>query len=106
MLLGDILGQARRAAGAFETWLTRVEPELADETAAAASAAGLSIGNYARMAVSDFSRLASEEDWASLVSAMRDSGDPGITCLTAMVGWRLSARTCAVHSHHSGAGHV
>ena len=54
------------------------------------------------MAVADFSRLASEEDWASLVSALRDSADPGRLCLMAMVDWRLTATNCQAHHPMSG----
>lgn len=98
--LGDVLMAARRSAGGFERWLHEVDPELGGRAVAAAFAEGLSITGYARMAVADFSRLASEEDWTTLVSSLRDSSDPGSTCLAAMVHWRLVAATCTAHSHH------
>jgi hypothetical protein len=59
---------------------------------------GLGVAGYARMAVADFSRLAGEEDWTTLISSLRDSEDPGSTCLAAMVHWRLTAPACRSHS--------
>jgi hypothetical protein len=96
-MLGDLLAAARRSTGAFEGWLLAEDPALAEQLASAAALMGISGGAYARMAVADFSRLASEEDWASLVSALRDSSDPGSLCLMAMVDWRLTAASCEAH---------
>jgi hypothetical protein len=41
------------------------------------------------MAVAAFSEHASEEDWAMLVSRMRDADDPGRVLLLTMMRWRL-----------------
>ena len=43
-------------------------------------------------------RSAGEEDWATLMSSLRDSEDPGTICLRAMVHWRLSASGCHDHA--------
>lgn len=101
-MLGDMLAAARDSTGGFEAWLRRVNPALAAATASAAAASGLGLGGYARMAVADFSRLASEEDWATLLSRLRSAEDPGSACLAAMVQWRLSANACAAHRQHEG----
>jgi hypothetical protein len=101
MMLGDLLAAARDSAGGFQSWLRSSDPTLADEIATAAAHEGLGTASWVRAAVADFSRLASEEDWGTLVSAMRDTDDPGTTCLCAMVHWRLTAPACA---HHAGAG--
>lgn len=98
-MLGDILAAARTSAAGFQAWLQAAEPDLAEQVAAAAAQWGMSPNGYARMAVADFSRLASEEDWATLTSSMKDSGDPGTTCLLAMVHWRLTVSGCGAHSH-------
>ena len=98
-MLGDMLASARKSAGMLEVWLQGVDSDLAAETAKAAALFGLDVAGYARMAVADFSRLASEEDWATLVSNLRDDGDPGRLCLVGMVHWRLAAAGCAGHSH-------
>lgn len=100
--LGDILGAARRSAASFQSWLTASDPGLARRVAETAQQTGLSPTGYVRAAVADFSRFASEEDWATLVSAMRDSADPGTDCLLAMVDWRLTAKGCGSHSHAPG----
>jgi hypothetical protein len=98
-MLGDLLAGARNAAGPFQAWLTQSDPALAARLSAAAAAEGLGPAAYARMAVADFSRLAAEEDWATLVSSLRDASDPGTTCLLAMVHWRLTVPACEGHSH-------
>ena len=98
-MLGDLLAAARSSAGRFLAWLEASEPELATQMSAAAIELGISPGAYARMAVADFSRFASEEDWATLTSSLRDSEDPGTVCLLAMVHWRLTACDCGGHSH-------
>jgi len=105
MTVGDILADARRSAGKLECWFDRIDPELGQRAAGAAADSGQGIAGYARMAAADFARLASEEDWATLMSALRDSPDPGSTCLAAMIRWRLSAPVCQPHATpHSGAG--
>lgn len=105
--LGDTLAAARRSSAGLEQWLRRTDPALADEAAAAAARIGISVSGYARMAIADFTRLAGEEDWATLMSGLRDSQDPGTTCLAAMVHWRLTAPACRAHSntHQAGATH-
>lgn len=102
-LLGDMLAAARSQAGGFQAWLTRLDPELAGRVEAAANGLGLSPTGYVRMALADFSRFASEEDWATLTSSIKRTDDPGLTCLAAMVDWRLNARTCAQHGTEDGA---
>ena len=97
-LLGDLLTEARRSASSFLSWLKTSDPKLAGDVVAAADREGFTPAGFVRVAVADFSRLASEEDWATLVSSLRDSSDPGTVCLLAMVHWRLTARGCEGHS--------
>ena len=97
-LLGDLLASARASAGAFRPWLESRDPALAADVDAAAAREGLTPSGFVRVAVADFSRFASEEDWATLVSSMRDTDDPGSECLLAMVHWRLTVRRCSDHS--------
>lgn len=100
-MLGDLLAAARNSASGFPSWLQASDPELADRMAEAAGREGLAPGAFLRIAVADFARFANEEDWATLVSALRDREDPGAACLLAMVHWRLSAPAC---THHSAVG--
>lgn len=97
--MGDILGVARRSANSFQGWLDDSDPSLARRVAQTAEQTGVSPTGYVRAAVADFSRFASEEDWATLVSAMRESPDPGNDCLRAMIDWRLTVKGCGEHSH-------
>ena len=96
-MLGDQLAAARDGAGGFHAWLEASDPALADAVAAAAVRIGVSPTAFVRMAVADFTRLAGEEDWATLISSLRDSDDPGTICLLAMVHWRLTASGCGEH---------
>ena len=108
-MLGDLIAAARRSAGAFHALLAECDPALADRVAGAATDLDVTPASYARIAVADFTRFASEEDWATLTSSMRDAPDPGTVCLLAMVHWRLTVKGCAAHSHshpeHEGAAH-
>lgn len=101
--MGDILGAARRSASGFQAWLAGSDPALASRVGESAQQTGMSPTGYVRTAIADFSRFASEEDWATLVSTMRDSPDPGSDCLRAMIDWRLTAQGCSAHSHASHA---
>lgn len=98
-MLGDMLAAARDASHGFMGWLRTSEPTLAGQVEAASAASGLAPPAFVRAAVADFSRFASEEDWATLTSSMRDSDDPGTICLLAMVHWRLTVRACGAHAH-------
>lgn len=97
--LGDLLASARGASPTFQAWLRASDPDLALQVEEAASRTAVSPAGYVRAAIADFSRFASEEDWTTLTSSMRDSGDPGSVCLLAMVHWRLTAQGCGCHSH-------
>ena len=105
-MLGDMLAAARNSSSGFQAWLGKSDPALAAEVAEAASRNALTPTGYVRAAVADFARFASEEDWATLTSSLRDSEDPGTICLLVMVHWRLTASGCGRHSHshqHQGA---
>jgi hypothetical protein len=97
-LLGDMLAEARNSSGNFQTWLRGSQPELAEDVNRAAAQHGLTPTGYIRMAISDFNRFASEEDWATLTSSLKKTDDPGTACLLAMMHWRLTVRGCSEHS--------
>jgi hypothetical protein len=78
MMLGDLLREAQRAAALLD-------PELR----ARIEATGAQPESFARAAVIDFERHASEEDWATMMSAIRRAADPGKACLETMVRWLL-----------------
>lgn len=99
-MLGDLLAAARDTSSGFHAWLERSDPELAEQLREAAQAQGLSVTGSVRGAIADFNRFASEEDWATLMSSLRTTDDPGTACLLAMVHWRLTATGCAEHSQN------
>lgn len=104
MMLGDILAAARNSSGRFQGWLAASDPDLARQVVERAAAEGVGPASYVRAAVAGFASRASEEDWATLTSSMRDTDDPGTTCLLAMVHWRLTAPDCGCHGSGVVAG--
>jgi hypothetical protein len=103
-LLGDMLAEARNSSGTFQAWLEASDQTLAGEVKRVAASQGMTPTGYVRAAMSDFNRFATEEDWASLTSSLRDTDDPGTTCLLAMVHWRLTVRGCSEHSPETALG--
>ena len=99
-MLGDMLAAARDSAGGFHAWLEASDAALAAAVANAGARTGMTPTGFVRVAVADFARFASEEDWATLTSSLRDSDDPGTVCLLAMVHWRLTVSGCGEHSLH------
>ena len=97
-MLGDMLAEARNSSGNFQAWLERSDPSLAAGVKRAAAGQGLTPTGFVRAAMADFNRFASEEDWATLTSSLRDTDDPGTTCLLGMVHWRLTVSGCSEHS--------
>ena len=91
MMLGDLLASARRSAAGVEHWLGATDPALAARLAAAALGEDVSPAAFVRIAVADFARFATEDDWATLVSRMREEAEPGTICLLVMLEWRLAA---------------
>lgn len=90
-MLGDILAAARDSAADLSTWLETARPDLAARLRAAAATKGITPSTYLRMTVADYGRFASEEDWAGMISRIREAEDPGTTCLLSMLEWRLTA---------------
>jgi hypothetical protein len=90
MMLGDILAAARGSAPEVERWLGAADPALAARLRSAAALERETPAAYLRIAAAEFDRFASEEDWATLTSRLRDSEAPGTTGLLAMLEWRLA----------------
>lgn len=97
-MLGDMLASARDSSASFQAWLKRSDPELAGEVERVAAAQRMTATGFTRAAIADFNRFAAEEDWATLISSLKTSGDPGTLCLLGMIQWRLSAQGCPEHS--------
>ena len=92
--LGDMLGWARRSAAGFQKWAEAADPKLIDDVKEATADSGECFTGFVRVAIADFSRFADAEAWAQLSRMVRDSDDPGLACLVAMVRWRLAAPHC------------
>ena len=90
-MLGDVLAEARRSSGAFTRWLAAADAGMARRVEAAAAREARGATAYVRGAVAEFGLLASEEDWATLISRLKSAEDPGTACLVRMVEWRLAA---------------
>jgi hypothetical protein len=89
MMLGDVLAAARSSGADIEKWLEPADPALWRALQSEAMQHHGDPADFARMAVADFSEYAGEEDWAMLVSKMRDADDPGRVLLLTMMRWRL-----------------
>jgi hypothetical protein len=89
--LGDMLGSARRSAAGFQKWAEAAAPELVDDVKEATAGSDECFTGFVRAAIADFGRFADAEDWAQLSRMVRNSDDPGLACLVAMVRWRLAA---------------
>jgi hypothetical protein len=88
--LGDLLAGARKDSARFAAWLNAADPALAARLAAAL-APGESVTARVRVALAVFAADASESDWATLISALRDSADPGLEALRRMLLKSLAA---------------
>ena len=95
-MLGDLLATARYATGAFAKCLEASDPALMARVKQASERAGETPTAVVRNAVHDYTCYASDEEWTMLTSRLRNSADPGETCLLAMVHWRLGA----ADAHH------
>lgn len=90
MMLGDMLAAARRSGTGVEVWLRAAEPDLLARLSEAAAQGGDTVAGFVRAAVADFTQTASGDAWADLTSRLRESEDPGRTCLAYMIGWKLT----------------
>ena len=91
VMLGDILAQARRSTTGLRDWLQDADPPLMARIETEAARLGESPTAFVRAAIADFDRLATEEDWATLTSGLRNTWDPGRVFLAGMVKWRLAS---------------
>jgi len=89
MMLGDVLAAAGRSGVGMEAWLRPADPALWEALNIAAQDERSDPASFARAAIAEFSERAAEEDWAMLISRMRDADDPGRACLLTMMRWRL-----------------
>jgi hypothetical protein len=91
MMLGQTLKELARTSD--ESAVLELMPDLVllARTRAAATAAGLSLNQYVLGACRAFLDRAGEEEWATLMSRLRDGAEPGITLVAMAVQLKLDA---------------
>lgn len=81
MLLGDLLSRFTDESIAAETIVGLGDLPLIAKLREQAEASGLSLGAFAAGAMRRYAAEASEEEWVTLMGALRRAQDPGIICL-------------------------
>ena len=94
MMLGQTLKAMARTSD--ESVVLELMPDLVllGRTRSAATAAGLSLNQYVLGACRAFLDRAGEEEWATLMSRLRDGAEPGVTLVAIAVEARLDAGAC------------
>jgi len=90
MLLGTIMNELRDETAAAAALLSLGDIRLVAEVEAARQPHGESVGEYVAGAAQRFARLASDEDWLRLMTALERSDHPAATCLADMVRWSIA----------------
>jgi hypothetical protein len=92
--LGELLaGEA--ASADLTAWLAAQDKSLISCIEREAGLRRESVAQFLRIAASDFFAEADQEDWTSLMSAMRDAEDPGAACVARVVAFRLKLERAA-----------
>jgi hypothetical protein len=94
MMLGQTLKELAETSD--ESVVVPLLPDLIllARARAAAEPAGLSLNRYVLGACRAFLDGAAEEDWATLMSRLRDGAEPGVTLVAMAVQRRLDAGSC------------
>lgn len=82
--LGEFLGDADASARLLP-WLDEVDADLARRIRSEAHAAGLETENFVRQATAQFVDSATDEHWTQVLSATRDTPDPAVAALGAIL---------------------
>jgi hypothetical protein len=93
MLLGTIFTQLRDEKAAAAALLSLGDLKLLAEVEAARTPHDESVGEYVSGAAQRYARLASDEDWLRLMTALERTDRPAATCLAAMVRWSITRDT-------------
>jgi hypothetical protein len=94
MMLGQTLKELARTSD--ESVALELLPDLVllGQARDAAAAADLSLNQYVLGACRGFLDHAGEEEWATLMSRLRDGAQPGVTLVKLAVQRQLDAATC------------
>lgn len=96
MLLGEILNALRDEGAAAAALVSLGDIRLMAEVDAARKLHDEDVGEYVSGAAQRFTRLASDEDWLRLMTALERSSNPAATCLADMVHWSVARDTSPV----------
>lgn len=96
MLLGALLAEFRDEGQAEAALICLGDLSLTARIDKAREPHGESLGEYVSNATARFARLASDEDWLALMTALERSEAPAATCLSTMLGWALRRDTAEV----------
>lgn len=102
MQLGEIIRNFSDEAPATEALLACSDIVLFARVNETADRYEESVGEYAAGAVRRFANLAGSEDWLGLMNVLERPEDPGIGCLTYMIGWSLKQDEAPTASSHQG----
>jgi hypothetical protein len=94
MMLGQTLNELGRTSD--ESVALELLPDLVllARTRVVAAAADLSLNQYVLGACRAFLDRAGEEEWATLMSRLRDGAEPGVTLVTLALQRTLDAGSC------------
>ncbi len=81
MSIGDLIGQFEDEAVAAETLMALGDVALLADISAAAAQRELTLGEFASVAVEQFARGATNEDWLTLIGRLARAEDPGAVFL-------------------------
>jgi len=88
--LGGLLSED--APANLAPWLVAVDPALSEKVAQLAAADGLAPADFVRGVFRAFVETADDEAWTRVLSAARNSEDPALACLAAVLRAKLEPR--------------
>lgn len=91
MLLGDLIARFDDETVAAETLLSLNDLPLTVRVRAMSMQEGLTPGEFASMAVQQFSASASDEEWVTVIGQMGRTQEPGLELLRRSLNWMLAA---------------
>jgi hypothetical protein len=101
MMLGQTLKELARTSDESAALTLLPDLVLLARVRSAAAAAGLSLNQYVLAACRAFLDRAAEEEWATLMSRLRDGAEPGVTLVAMAVQRGLDAGACGCGRGHS-----
>jgi hypothetical protein len=95
MLLGQVMRDLQDEARAASTLMALGDIVLVAQVDAARLEHEESVGEYVAGATQRFARLASDEDWLRLTTALERTDAPAEACIRTMVRWDIAREAAA-----------